>query len=302
MKILVIQIRQLGDVLLSSPMAKALKEHLKGPEVHFLTSSVGSEILRGNPFIDKTLTIKEEVAQELRITLSVRKELYDAVIDVQRTGRSQRITFFSGAPLRVAFKKSRRNFFYNRLVEWENRGYTTWERIKLLEGIGVKAENYKDYVPEFFNYMEVKSLKLPESYFTVVPTARKSEKMWPAEKFSELIGKLYRKLKIPAVVLYGPGEKEVALKVAENTNGEVLIPENPLPIGESATVIKGALFFIGLNSFASHLSIASGTKTVVIDKKHSGWFPPLKTVKEVYGKNSFPEVEDVLKAVLSLTN
>ena len=302
MKVILIQIRQLGDILLSSPLAKALKENLKECEIHFLTSPIGSEILKGNLNIDKLIPINEGILQELKTISYLRSERYDAVIDVQRTGRSQRITFFSGAPLRVAFKKGSRNFFYNRLVNWENRDYTTWERIKLLEGIGVKVENYKNYIPEFFNYQEVKSLNLPKSYFVVVPTARKREKMWPTEKFSDLISKLYRELKIPAVLLYGPGEKEVAQRVAENTKGEVLIPENPLPIGESATVIKGALFSIGLNSFASHLSVASGTKTVVIDRKHSGWFPPLETVKEVYRENRFPEVEDVFKTVLSLTD
>ena len=298
MKVLVIQIRQLGDVLLSSPLARAIKENLKNCEVHFLTSQVGSEILKGNPYIDRIIPLKEGSLGELRTLSLIRKEKYDAVIDVQRTGRSQRLTFLSGAPLRIAFKKER-NFFYNRLVEWENRGYTTWERLKLLEPLGVKLRDYRKYLPEFFNYQKVKGLKLPGKYFVVVPTARKREKMWPAEKFSRLITEIYRELKVPAVLLYGPGEKETVKEIAENTEAQVIYPEEPLPIGESAAVIKNGLFFIGLNSFASHLSVASKTKTVVIDRKKSGWFPPIETVREVHGNGSFPEVKEVLKTVLS---
>ena len=299
MKVLIIQIRQLGDVLLSSPLAKALKENLKNCEVHFLTSRIGSEILKGNPYIDRIVELKEGSLGELRTISFIRKEKYDAIIDVQRTGRSQRLTFLSGTPIRIAFKKGR-NFFYNRLVDWENRGYTTWERLKLLEPLGANLKNYQNYLPEFFNYQEVKGLKLPAEYLVVVPTARKREKMWPAEKFSHLITEIHRELKVPAVLLYGPGEREVARKVAENTGGKVIYPQEPLPIGESATVIRNGIFFVGLNSFASHLSVASGTKTVVIDRKKSGWFPPVKTVKEVYRNGRFPEVSEVLKTVLSL--
>ncbi len=299
MKVLIIQIRQLGDVLLSSPMARALKEHLNACEVHFLTSPVGSEILGGNPYIDRIVQLKDGVREEIKTLIQIRREKYDAVIDVQRTGRSQRLTFLSGAPIRAAFRKTGRNFFYNRAIEWENRGYTVWERLKLLEAINLKVQNYKSFLPEFFNYRKVTGISLPEKYFTVVPTARKRRKMWPEEKFSELIEKIYRKLKIPAVLLYGKGERETVEKVASKVKEAVIFPETPLRIGESASVIKNSSFFIGLNSFASHLSVASGTKTVVIDKKHSGWFPPVETVREVHGNGEFPEVEKVLKAVLS---
>ncbi len=298
MKVILIQLRQLGDVLLTSPLAKAIKENLKECEVHFLTSQIGAEILKGNPYIDRIVQLKEGVKEEVKTLLQIRRENYDAVIDVQRTGRSQRLTFLSGAPLKVGFKKGR-NYFYSRLVEWENRGYTTWERLKLLEPLGLKIENYQRYLPEFFNYREVKELSLPERYFVVVPTARKKEKMWPAEKFARLITEIYRSLKVPAVLLYGPGEVETVRKVTEETEAKVIYPQKPLPIGESATVIKNGLFFVGLNSFASHLSVASGTKTVVIDKRHSGWFPPVETVREIHGNGEFPEVEEVLKAALS---
>ena len=59
MKVLVIQIRQLGDILLSSPLGRVIKESIKGAEVHFLTSEIGKDILTGNPFIDKILVIKK---------------------------------------------------------------------------------------------------------------------------------------------------------------------------------------------------------------------------------------------------
>jgi len=297
-RVLVIQIRQLGDVLLSAPLCRALKENLPDVEVHFLTSRIGEEIVAGNPYIDEVITIENGIFEEFRTIFKVIRNRYDAVLDVQRTGRSRRITFFSLSPLRVAFRKGSSGFVYNRFVDWEDRGYTVWERLKLLEGLGINITDYKSYLPEFFNFKPVESLKIEGDYAVVVPTARKREKFWDSEKFKEVIAFLHRDLKLQVIVLYGKGEER---EVGKYRNlGGVTVPERALSIGESASVIRGARLFLGLNSFASHLSVSVGTRTVVIDRKHSGWFPELPLVREVYGNGVFPEVEDVKRAILSL--
>jgi heptosyltransferase-3 len=297
-KVLVIQVRQLGDVLLSTPICRALKENLPKVEVHFLTSRIGKEIVSGNPWIDKVIVLEEGFISELKTIFSVLKNKYDAVIDAQRTGRSRRITFLSFSPVRIAFKKKSREFGYNKLIKWEDRGYTAWERLKLLEGLGLNIKDFEKYLPEFYNFEPIKSVKLDKNYVVIVPTARKREKMWEQENFVKLISFFLKETNLTPVVLYGPGEEK--LVEAYRRISDVIVPAKPLSIGEAASVIKGALLFVGLNSFASHLSVAVGTKTVVIDKKKSGWFPPLLYVREVYGKAVFPEVKDVERAVLEL--
>ncbi len=293
MKVLIIQLRQLGDVLLSSPLAKAVKEE-KGATVHFLTSPLGAEILKGNPFIDKVIQVKEGILSEIKALRDIRKERYDWVIDSQRTGRSKRITLFSGAPNRVAFKKERENFYYNVLVKWENLGYTVWERLELLKPLGVEVKKSENYFPKFYNYQKV---EIPfKEFISIVPTARKREKMWSLKEFAKLI----EELPLPAYVLYAPGEKGFVEELKKECKVSFYYPEKPHRIGESAFVIKESSLFIGLNSFASHLSVASRKKTVVIDKRSSGWFPKVPWVREVYGNNTFPKSKEVLKEAISL--
>jgi len=301
MKVLIIQIRQLGDVLLSSPLAKALKENLKNCEVHFLTSQVGSEILKGNPYIDRIIPLKEGSLGELRTLPHIRKEKYDAVIDVQRTGRSQRLTFFSGAPLRIAFRKPYKNWPYNRTVEWENRDYTVWERLKLLEALNIKLNNLQNYMPEFFNFLKT-DLPFSNPYITLIPTSRRENRIWNYKKLSRIVEFIYNNYKLPAVILYGPGEKDKILSLKSLIKTPVFIPQKALRIGESAFIIKKSKLFIGFESFGSHLSIACRTKTLVITKKHTGWFPEKEWIREVYSENTFPEVEKVEKVIEELIN
>ncbi len=293
MKVLIIQVRQLGDVLLSSPLAKAVKEET-GAEVHFLTSLAGKEILKGNPFIDKVITVEEGAVAEIKALAAVRKEKYDWVIDAQRTGRSKRITLLSGAPKRVAFKRERENFYYNVLVKWKNLGYTVWERLELLKPLGIEVSKRENYLPSFYNYQEV---KVPfKEFISIVPTARKREKMWNLKEFARLI----EELPLPVYALYAPGEENFIKELKEECKVSFYYPEKPHRIGESAFVIKESSLFIGLNSFASHLAVASRKKTVVVDRKSSGWFPKVPWVREVYGENAFPSSKDVLREAVNL--
>ncbi len=299
MKILLIQIRQLGDVLLSSPLARVIKESFKNAEVHFLTSPLGKEILKENPFIDKILTIKGGLSGELQTIFSVRKERYDTIIDTQRTGRSKRITFLSGVPLRIAFKKEKENFYYNRLIEWKDYGYTAWERMELLKGIGIENP-VKPYLPELFVSEESNRVKklTPEGKFAIlVPTARKVEKMWNLKNFARLIDFMKEKIGIPSVICYAPGEEKFIKELKRLSKSGFISPERPLSIKELALLIRKASLFIGNNSFASHVAVSQKTKTIVIGRKKSGWFPPVEFVKEVHSNGEFPDFEKVKNTV-----
>jgi len=299
LKVLIVQLRQLGDVLLSAPLAKALKDSLPSVEVHFLTSPLGKEILLGNPYIDEILVLKDGIKGELEIIFNVLKNRYDVVVDVQRTGRSKRITFLSGAKRRIAFRKKGNEPFYNELVNWENRDYTVWERLLLIEQIVGKI-NYRDYLPEV--YFEFESVQLMEllsdkPYVLFVPTARKVEKIWPIENVAALINWL-RSKDILSVVCYAPGEEKIIEKL--KSEAEFYCPEKPLRFSQLSALMKNSLFFLGNNSFASHLSVALKKKTVVIDKKKSGWFPPVDWVVEIHNNGNFPDFEQVKSEVEKL--
>jgi len=288
MKVLIIQIRQLGDILLSSPLGRVIKESIKGVEVHFLTSEIGRDILTGNPFIDKILVIKNGIKSEWKTILQVRKEQYDAIIDVQRTGRSKRITLLSGAPLKVAFKRKKENFYYNRLIEWKNHGYTVWERMELLRGLDIKFP-VKKYLPQIYLSKEeiekgrklVKDLGLNEKdFFIVVPTSRRMKRAWQPEKFGILATYLSKHTGLKPLIAYAPGEEAFAKQALNHTKDGTIL-ENPLSIRLFASLIHQSAFLLGNDSFASHLSLSLGKKTIVIVGPNEGWFPNINLVVKV---------------------
>jgi len=286
LKVLIIQLRQLGDILLSSPLARVIKEELSA-EVHFLTSPAGREILEGNPFIDRILTLDRGLISEFKTLLMVRREGYHAVIDAQRTGRSKRITLFSGAPLRIAFKKEGDNLYYNRPVTWRDRGYTVWERLELLEPLGI--ENPPELLPRFYlsddevkwGELYLKEVGLsPEEFFVVVPTARYREKSWGFRNFGLLAKRISREWGLTPLFAYAPGEREMARESFEVAGTGILL-DRPLPIRRFASVVSLSSFLIGNDSFAPHLSLSLRKRTVVILGPFEGWFPDVDFVVRV---------------------
>ena len=86
MKILVIQQKMIGDVLVSSVLCEHLKKHIPLCQVHYLVNDHTVAVVTENPFIDKIVVFKKDYRDSkrefYRFLKSVSKENYDAVIDI----------------------------------------------------------------------------------------------------------------------------------------------------------------------------------------------------------------------------
>lgn len=86
-KILVIRFSSIGDIVLTSPVVRCIRQQT-GSEVHFLTKAAFEPIVSHNPYIDKVFTIRKKVSEVLP---QLRRERYDAVIDLHRNLRSLQV-------------------------------------------------------------------------------------------------------------------------------------------------------------------------------------------------------------------
>jgi ADP-heptose:LPS heptosyltransferase len=90
MKILIIRFSSIGDIVLTTPVVRCIKQQL-GAEVHFLTKKPFVGILKSNPYISKVFSIEQKV-EEVKIALQAEK--YDYVIDLHNNLRSLQIKWF----------------------------------------------------------------------------------------------------------------------------------------------------------------------------------------------------------------
>lgn len=289
MRILVIQLRQLGDVLLSSNVVKVIKRYLPDATVDFLTSKNAEKIVSSNRFIDNLLLIEDGLVGEISTIFKVRRNRYDAVIDIQRTGRSGRITFFSGSPKRISSSKKHNNFYYNVTIDSFDSDYTLDNRLAYLKGIGIDVE--KGNLPEMYvsiesehsanNFIESNQIS-HGNYFLVAPTSRRAERSWPVTYFGMLTKMICDKSGMVPVLLYAPNESKAILDLKKELKDVNFVDaDGKLSFQEIAVLIKRGKFFVGNDSFLAHLSVSQQQKTFVMVGPNSGWFPKVDFVHQI---------------------
>jgi len=157
MKILVIQQKMIGDVLVSSIICNNLRRAYPDARIDYLVYESTTPVLNGNPNIDNIILFREKHKNSkrafLKLGLQIRKEKYDLVIDAYSKLESWAIVLLSGAKRKISYKKPGRNFLYTDNVPFAifpktNMGLAIERRLSLLKPLDLEIEI--DPLPKLF--------------------------------------------------------------------------------------------------------------------------------------------------------
>ena len=115
-RILVIKLRAIGDVLLSTAVLRNLRLAFPDASIDFLTEVPSREVLEGNSDLSSLLIFDGKKQSGAGLILDVRSRQYDLVIDLFGNPRSALVTLFSGAKYRVGYRFGWRQYCYNIVV------------------------------------------------------------------------------------------------------------------------------------------------------------------------------------------
>lgn len=120
MKVLVIQIKMIGDVLASTVICETIKKKYPKAEVHYLIQKNTFAVVDNNPFINKIVFFEPNEHKGFlnlyRFGKELKKEKYDIIIDVYGKWDSILPVYFSGATRRIGHYKWYTQFFYTENV------------------------------------------------------------------------------------------------------------------------------------------------------------------------------------------
>ena len=103
-KFLILRFSSIGDIVLTTPVIRGLKQQVDDAEVHFLTKSQFTGVLNDNPYIDKLLSLKEDLKDTID---EIKSENYDYIIDLHNNLRTSIIKRKTGI---VSFSFDKLNF------------------------------------------------------------------------------------------------------------------------------------------------------------------------------------------------
>jgi heptosyltransferase-2 len=157
MKILVIQQKMIGDVLVSSIICNNLRLAYPDAQIDYLVYETTTPVLEGNPNIDTVLQFEEKHRKSkkefLKLALDIRSQKYDLLIDAYSKLESWLIVVLSGAKRKISYKKKGRSFLYTDNVLFKelprtNLGLAIERRLSLLEPLHLLVKI--DPLPKLF--------------------------------------------------------------------------------------------------------------------------------------------------------
>ena len=149
MKILVIQQKMIGDVLISSIICNNLRKAYPEAKIDYLVYESTIQVLLGNPSIDEIILFKQEHKKSkiafLKLALELRKEKYDLLIDAYSKMESWLLIPIVKAKTSISYKKLGRNFLYTHNVPFAefpktNLGLAIERRLSLLDPLSLAIE------------------------------------------------------------------------------------------------------------------------------------------------------------------
>ncbi len=237
MKILLIQQKMIGDVLVSSLLCEHIKEHLPDAEVHYLIEEHTKAVVQNNPFIDKIVLFKKEFktvkSQFYGFLKSIRASNYDVIIDIYGKLESNLITYFSKAKIKVAYPKSRSKFLYTHHIPIKsrqsgNRATTIDDRLALLspiisEKLDVKKKPRiylsKEEEEATKNFLRLNDIDLGKPLLMLGILGSGENKTYPLKYMAEVVNAIAENSEAILLFNYIPSQESEAQKLYELCNG-----------------------------------------------------------------------------------
>lgn len=254
-KILIIRFSSIGDIVLTTPVIRCLKQQLKNAEIHYITKKSFEIVLANNPYIDKLLTINKHV-NEQKDFLSNQK--YDYIIDLHKNIRSWQVKRLTKYKKAYSFDKINLqkwllvNLKINRMpkIHIVNRYLNTAAPLGIIND--KKGLDYFIATQDTLNIADLGQAYI-NGYIGIVIGAKHNTKQLPTERLIELC----KKIAHPILLLGGKEDAQKAEDIMQQCNKTNIINTcGKLNLNQSASAIEQAKLIITHDTGLMHIAAA----------------------------------------------
>lgn len=273
---LIVRLGSLGDVIHGIPVAAALRNEFPIGRIDWMVDPRYVELLDLVTCIDRRIpidprAIKQSPGRErFRETMrELREHHYDAVIDLQgllksamlaRSVRAHRTIGFPRKHLREQLAR----LFYTNAPDPGDATHVIYKNLALLAPL--KVEDRRVRFPITIPHtpiVEQVAQRFEGGYVLINPGAAWPNKQWPPERFGAVAAEIFENFGIRSLVLWGPGEQEIAHRVAGASQGAAEVSP-PTTITDLVGISKGARLMISGDTGPLHIAGAVNTPIVAL--------------------------------------
>ena len=280
-KILIVRLGALGDIVHALPAQQQIHRRFPECEIHWLVEPHYRGLLETVPGIHRIWTAdtkrwrrQPRTAWSLvHLVRALRRERFDLALDFQGLVKSAFLARLSGAERRMGFTRERCREpaaagFYTDAIRTSGKGHVIDLNLELAGSLGCAGEptaRVPFRIPVQADRYVAERLQAVGGAPPVLlnPGAGWPTKRWPARSFARLGSEIRRRLNLPVLFTYGPGEENLIREIRDcSRSGSVV--SFPTTILELAALCRRACLMVAGDTGPLHLAVALGTPAVAV--------------------------------------
>jgi lipopolysaccharide heptosyltransferase I len=272
MNILIVRLGALGDIVHAIPAAAALRAAFPDARIDWLVDA------KHRPIVDLVTAIDRVVPLEARtlagwtdVVRRARQVPYDIAFDFQGLMKSAVLARASGARKVAGFsiwhlrEKTARPFYSETDDPGVESSHVIFKNLSLLRVAGIETTRVEFPLARVSSAaLDATRQELGSAEFAIVnPGAAWPNKRWPAERFGEVAAFVREVRGMSSIVLWGPGEQDLAASVVRASAGAARLAP-PTGIPDLVELARAAAVIVSGDTGPLHIAAAVGTPAVAI--------------------------------------
>jgi ADP-heptose:LPS heptosyltransferase len=276
MKFLVIRFSSIGDIVLTTPTIRCLKQQVAGAEVHFLTKLSFKKVTEHNPYIDKFYYYDDNLASLVK---QLKSEHYDYIIDLHKNLRTFRIKAALHVEAYTYKKESLQKFLLTKFhLNFMSGRHIALRSLDTVARFGVKDDGGGlDYFIPPADRVKAEDLPLSHSmgYVAIVIGASYYTKKLPVHKLQQLC----IQVALPIVLVGGKEDIAEGEQIATVDPVKVYNACGKFNLNESADIVRKAKVVISHDTGLQYIACAFNRPVIAV----WGGTSPKLDVEPFYG-------------------
>jgi predicted lipopolysaccharide heptosyltransferase III len=274
-RILLIRLRSIGDTVLATPSAAALKRFVPNAEIDLLVEDWVAPLLDEHPHLDRVLKVaRRGISSRASIARELRTRRYDVVYNLHGGTTATFLTRATGARHRVGYKTYQYAQLHNHqapspLELWgQQQTHSVEQQLALLGWTGVPVTDRPRTLLGISNdasagiQQRLDKARISGPIALIHPAAAFATKQWKTENFAEIVDYLTGK-GFSCVAVAAPSEGQILQDLAASTKSTFAAFDD-LRLPEITALASRSKLFVGNDSGIAHIAAAVGTPAVVI--------------------------------------
>ena len=286
-RVLVIQLRELGDSLLTTPAIRQLKQSYPHATIDVVCEPRTEQIFRHHPHVGERFLLRRgaKASEFLQLAWRLSRRRYDLIVDAQSLPKTAALSRLIGAPRRVGF---RRRWLCNRSCYTHPFGhyvpaygnfvrpapgdgwlaeYAALSKLRLLQDERIDladlaldfhiGDDERDQAKRFRH----RCFRGPVA--AIYGVSRWPHRRWPAEKFGQLGDRLIAS-GYQIFLACGPGEEAATRQLASHIRGDVVVHDTRMSFATFKGILDGCGLYVGVDGGPKHVAAACGIPTVTL--------------------------------------